>query len=197
MWINENKAAQRWFDRCVSNGQRTFNANLCVILNIAEFWRCDTRVCGRLAYVSQLQDVLADRHTVLRRQLDCSKPPLDARHWRPDGHAREVDCAAGRHLRAFRQNGEMRRYATNCGAYRQNKPRIGYQNISYPKPFVTILNKSAWTAGISTAALQSCNIHRSTFLAQLAGEHGRTELCVKQRHYIPGLVYQRAAGIIK
>jgi len=111
---------------CTDTGGRcvqvcTFNADLSIVLDVAEVWRGDARVRGRLSDVRQLEDVLADRHAVLRRQLDGAQPPLDARHRRPDRHAREVDRAARRHLRALGQDGEMRRNTPHCSQHTANR----------------------------------------------------------------------------
>jgi len=106
--------------------RRTFNANLGVVFDVAEIGGGYARVRRRLSDVGQLQDVLTDRHAVLRRQLYRSEPPLDVRHRRADGNARQIDGATRRHLRALRQNGEMWRHTPNCNTYdEKNATRRG------------------------------------------------------------------------
>jgi len=96
----------------------TSDANLGMVFDAAQLWRRNARVSGCSTDVRQLQDVLADgrRRVELtgdRRDVDRAASPANVRHRWSDGDTRQVDGSSLDHLRALRQNGEMRWYTTN------------------------------------------------------------------------------------
>ena len=93
--------------------RESLNANFGIIPNTAKHGLGDASVGGRLTDVGQLQDILADRHAVLRCQLHRAELPPNVRQRRTASDTREVDGSSRRHVAALRQNCEMRRYATN------------------------------------------------------------------------------------
>ena len=91
----------------------TFNANLGIVLDVAELGRGDARVGGRLADVGQHQDVLADGDVVFGRQVDGAEAPLYVWHRRADGDAGQVGGAARHDFDLLRRDGEMRWYSAD------------------------------------------------------------------------------------
>jgi len=98
----------------------TFNADFGVRLDVSEVRRGDASVRRRLTNVVQHEHVLSDRDVALGRQLQRAQPPLDERHRRPDGDARQVDRAARHHLDVLWRNREVRRNTTNCTQTHRN-----------------------------------------------------------------------------
>lgn len=69
----------------------TFHNNLCHRLDHAKCRHSDACVIVGLPYVSQFQDVAADGHVILGRQVFCSQHPLDVRHRGAHSYTGDVD----------------------------------------------------------------------------------------------------------
>ena len=92
----------------------TFDPYLSLGLDVSQFGHGDASVRGRLADVSQHEDVLSEGNVLLRGQLHCPQSPTDRRHRRPNCHACQIDRSTRHHFCTLWRNGKVRRHATHC-----------------------------------------------------------------------------------
>ena len=86
----------------------TFDGDLGRGLDHAQRRYGHTGVVGRLPDVGELQDVAADGHVILWRQVFCSQHPLHVRHRGAHGHTGDVDVSPRHDLAVCWGDGEAR-----------------------------------------------------------------------------------------
>lgn len=105
----------------------TFHSDLGRSLDHAQRGYGHAGVVGRLADVGELQDVAANGHLLLSRELHLAARPLDVRHGGADCHACQVDAAAGHHLMIGGGDGETGRHTTNCRGKERERERAQWR----------------------------------------------------------------------
>lgn len=92
----------------------TFDNDLSCSLNHAEGGNGYTGVVGRLTDVGEFQDIAANWHLHLPRQLHLATYPLHIRHGSADRNTGQVDAASRHHLIIGWGYGETGRHSTYC-----------------------------------------------------------------------------------